>query len=228
MPFLFTHAFLLSALAGLGIPVLLHLLLKQRNPRMRVSTLRFFEVRDTRSSSRRKLRNWLLLLLRLLVFALIVLAFARPYLPDGWRGKTQPKRRDVVIIIDPSLSIRSIDSGKPRWPAVLDEARQILAGLADNDRAALIGMGGKAEVLSGFAPSAVIRNTLDALKPGSTSGDLGEASTDTGHESHAVCTVDASLIGGDDVDVIVGKEGDLPHGLNHGINGGKQRDGVLG
>ena len=53
MPFLFTHAFLLSALAGLGIPVLLHLLLKQRNPRMRVSTLRFFEVRDTRSSSRR-------------------------------------------------------------------------------------------------------------------------------------------------------------------------------
>lgn len=175
MPFLFTHAFLLSALAGLGIPVLLHLLLKQRNPRMRVSTLRFFEVRDTRSSSRRKLRNWLLLLLRLLVFALIVLAFARPYLPDGWGGKTQPTRRDVVIIIDPSLSIRAIDSGKPRWPAVLDEARQILAGLADNDRAALIGMGGKAKVLSGFAPSAVIRNTLDALKPGSTSGDLSEA-----------------------------------------------------
>ena len=188
MPFLFTHAFLLSALAGLGIPVLLHLLLKQRNPRMRVSTLRFFEVRDTRSSSRRKLRNWLLLLLRLLVFALIVLAFARPYLPDGWRGKTQPKRRDVVIIIDPSLSIRSIDSGKPRWPAVLDEARQILAGLADNDRAALIGMGGKAEVLSGFAPSAVIRNTLDALKPGSTSGDLGEALREA---SALVSTLDA-------------------------------------
>ena len=64
MPFLFTHAFLLSALAGLGIPVLLHLLLKQRNPRMKVSTLRFFEVVHTRSSSRRKLKNLLLLLLR--------------------------------------------------------------------------------------------------------------------------------------------------------------------
>lgn len=175
MPFLFTHAVLLSALAGLGIPVLLHLLLKQRNPRMRVSTLRFFEARDTRSTARRKLRNWLLLLLRLLVFALIVLGFARPYLPEGWGGKTRPTRRDVVILIDSSLSLRATDSGKPRWPAVLEEARRVLGGLADNDRAALIGMGGKAEVLSGFAPASVIRNTVDALKPGSSSGDLGEA-----------------------------------------------------
>jgi hypothetical protein len=100
MPFLFTHAFLLSALAGLGIPVLLHLLLKQRNPRMKVSTLRFFEVVHTRSSSRRKLKNLLLLLLRLLVFALIVLAFARPYLPEGWSGQPRPKRQDVILVLD--------------------------------------------------------------------------------------------------------------------------------
>lgn len=156
MPFLFTHAFLLSALAGLGIPVLLHLLLKQRNPRMRVSTLRFFEIQDTRSSSRRKLRNLLLLLLRLLVFALIVLAFARPYLPEGWGGTARPKRRDVILVLDRSLSLRAIDSGKPRWPAALAEARRILATLTEGDRAALIGIGERAEVLSGFGPLSLI------------------------------------------------------------------------
>ena len=175
MPFLFTHAFLLSALAGLGIPVLLHLLLKQRNPRMRVSTLRFFEIQETRSSSRRKLRNLLLLLLRLLVFALIVLAFARPYLPEGWGGSPRPQRRDVILVLDRSLSLRAIDSGKPRWPAALAEARRILATLTEGDRAALIGIGERAEVLSGFGPPSLILERLKDLQPTVTRGDVSEA-----------------------------------------------------
>jgi hypothetical protein len=175
MPFLFTHAFLLSALAGLGIPVLLHLLLKQRNPRMRVSTLRFFEIQETRSSSRRKLRNLLLLLLRLLVFALIVLAFARPYLPEGWSGTPRPQRRDMILVLDRSLSLRAIDSGKPRWPAALAEARRILATLNEGDRAALIGIGERAEVLSGFGPPSLILDRLKDLQPTVTRGDVGEA-----------------------------------------------------
>ena len=175
MPFLFTHAFLLSALAGLGIPVLLHLLLKQRNPRMRVSTLRFFEIQETRSSSRRKLRNLLLLLLRLLVFALIVLAFARPYLPEGWGGTARPQRRDVILVLDRSLSLRAIDSGKPRWPAALAEARRILATLTEGDRAALIGIGERAEVLSGFGPPSLILERLKDLQPTVTRGDVSEA-----------------------------------------------------
>lgn len=174
MPFLFTHAFLLSALAGLGIPVLLHLLLKQRNPRMRVSTLRFFEARDTRSSSRRKLRNLLLLLLRLLVFALIVLAFARPYLPEGWGGTSRPQRRDLVLVLDRTLSLRAVDSGRPRWPAALAEARQILTGLAEGDRAALIAVGERTEVLSGFAPASVILERLQGLEPTFSAGELAE------------------------------------------------------
>ena len=175
MPFLFTHAFLLSALAGLGIPVLLHLLLKQRNPRMKVSTLRFFEVMDTRSSSRRKLRNLLLLLLRLLVFALIVLAFARPYLPEGWGGTPRPKHQDMILVLDRSLSLRAIDAGNPRWPAALAEARRILASLTESDRAALIGIGERPEVLSSFGPPSLILDRLKDLQPTSSRGDLTEA-----------------------------------------------------
>ena len=175
MPFLFTHAFLLSALAGLGIPVLLHLLLKQRNPRMKVSTLRFFEVLDTRSSSRRKLRNLLLLLLRLLVFALIVLAFTRPYLPEGWGGTPRPKHQDVILVLDRSLSLRATDSGTPRWPAALAEARRILAPLTEGDRAALIGIGERPEVLSSFGPPSLILDRLKDLQPTSSRGDVSEA-----------------------------------------------------
>ncbi|MCE2825682.1 MAG: BatA and WFA domain-containing protein [Verrucomicrobium sp.] len=172
MPFLFTQAFLLSALAGLGIPVLLHLLLRQRNPRKRFSTLRFFEVQDTRSSARRRLRNLWLLLLRLVVFALIVLAFARPYLPDGWNGTPRRPRRDVVILLDRSLSLRAREGATPRWTSALAAANRILDGLAEGDRAALVSVGERAEVLSGFAPPDRVRGLLQGLAPGAGRGDL--------------------------------------------------------
>lgn len=174
MPFLFTHALLLSALAGLGIPVLLHLLLRQRNPRMRVSTLRFFEVKDTRSKARRRLRNLWLLLLRLMLFALIVLAFARPYLPDGWDGRPRRQRRDVVLVVDRSLSLRAGDDGIPRWPAAVAAAGRILDGLAGNDRAALVGVGERAEVLSAFAPPEVVRERLRRLETIAGRGELAD------------------------------------------------------
>jgi hypothetical protein len=90
MPFLFTNAIFLSALAGLAIPVVLHLLLKRKSPRLRFSTVRFFARQDEQATSKRKLRNLFLLSVRLLLFALLVLAFARPYLPFGLGAAGQP------------------------------------------------------------------------------------------------------------------------------------------
>ena len=64
MPFFLTNAVLLAALAGLGIPIAIHLLLKRRQVRMPFSTVRFFSPQEPQAKSRRKLRNLLLLLLR--------------------------------------------------------------------------------------------------------------------------------------------------------------------
>src|SRR5262245_20119335 len=126
MPFLFTNAFFLAALAALGIPVLIHLLLRRKLQRLRFSTTRFFVRQEEQASARRKLRNLLLLAVRLLILALIVLAFARPYLPLSSAAADARARRQVVLVIDASASMQATDTGGPRWAKALQSARDLL------------------------------------------------------------------------------------------------------
>ena len=79
----FTNLALLGGLAAIAAPILIHLLLKRKSQRMKFSTVQFFLKQDEQSMRKRKLRNLLLLATRVLLFALIVLAFARPFLPGG-------------------------------------------------------------------------------------------------------------------------------------------------
>ena len=161
----FTNVWMLAGLAVLSVPVLIHLLLKRKKKRLRFSTVQFFIQRDEQSSQRRKLRNWLLLALRLLVCTLLVLAFARPYLPNqGAAGAGAPPRH-VVIVLDRSLSMQANAPDGPQWLRAREFSRQILAQLKPADQAALIGCGSKAEVLSEWAPPAAVSKALqEAMK----------------------------------------------------------------
>lgn len=174
MPFLFTNAFLLAALAGLGIPVVIHLLLKRKSQRLRFSTIRFFARQEEQASSRRKLRNLLLLALRLLILALIVLAFARPYLPLTTAAAGGGQRRQVVLVLDRSLSLEAVDGGGARWGLALQAARDLLAKLHSEDRAALVTSAGQATVSSGFAPPSVVAQKVATQTPTHGVGDLAE------------------------------------------------------
>jgi uncharacterized protein (DUF58 family) len=157
--------------AALAIPILIHLLLRRKKQRLRFSTIRFFARQDERSSRRRKLRNLLLLATRLLLLTLVVLAFARPYLPTADTADVASARRQMVLILDRSASMQAGD----RWAQSLAAARVALAELDGDDRAALVEASGRASVLSPPAPPARIRSLLDELEPGFGVGDLGEA-----------------------------------------------------
>lgn len=174
MPFFLTNAVLLAALAGLGIPIAIHLLLKRRQVRMPFSTVRFFSPQEPQAKSRRKLRNLLLLLLRLLIFALIVFAFARPFLPSANSGPGARQPRQVVLVLDRSLSLSARDGSGLRWDAARRRARELLSTLTATDKAALVSCAGRTEVLLGFAPPALVAARLDELQPTHSTSDLGE------------------------------------------------------
>src|SRR6266404_5622647 len=111
----FTNALMLAGLTALAVPVLIHLLLKRKKKRLRFSTLQFFLKQDEQSSQRRKLRHWLLLLMRLLLFTLLVLAFARPYLPQSVATGAAQKRRQVIFVLDRSASMQATGPNGTRW-----------------------------------------------------------------------------------------------------------------
>src|SRR5262245_35134050 len=171
---LFTNALMLAGLAALAVPVVIHLLLRQRRKRQRFSTLQFFAKLEEQSSQRRKLRNWFLLALRLTLFTLLVLAFARPYLPKAANAGAPQKRRQIILVLDRSLSMQANDAEGQRWGHALDATRKLLAELNQNDRAALVSCAANAEVLSGFAPPTTVANLLKDLQPTFAAASLSQ------------------------------------------------------
>src|SRR6202163_1109455 len=120
---LFTPWFL-AALAGLALPLYLHLLKRQTTKPKPVSSLMFFESRTQASTRHRRLRYYLLLSMRLLVLLLLILAFANPFINRN--TATLSSNRLVLLVVDNSFSMRA----GTRLADAKDAAMSVLSGRA--------------------------------------------------------------------------------------------------
>ena len=74
-----TIPFAIAGAIGASIPLILHLLNRERARRLIFSTVRFIQMSHQTNVRRHKLKRLLLLLMRILMLALLGLAFARPF-----------------------------------------------------------------------------------------------------------------------------------------------------
>lgn len=121
----------LAGLAAIVIPIVVHLVQKERKRLVEFPSLMFIRRIPYRSVRRRAIRNYLLLALRIAVIVLLVSAFARPFfreagaaLPDGGEG------RDVVVLLDRSASMGYADN----WQRAQEAARDAVRSLGPGDR----------------------------------------------------------------------------------------------
>ena len=130
---------MLWALAAVALPIIAHLLSRSGSQRIILPTARFLALAQAQRGRRLRLSQWLVLLLRIAMVALIVLAFARPGWRAGDREQPSDSGREVVIVLDVSASLgRAADGGNLIAKAV-NRGREILDGLdAEHDRAALV------------------------------------------------------------------------------------------
>src|SRR2546425_4411652 len=82
---LFLAPLFLLGLAGLAIPVVIHLIQRERKQVVLFPSLMFIRRVPYQSVRRRRIHNWTLLFIGLAALALLVAAFARPFLsrPDA-------------------------------------------------------------------------------------------------------------------------------------------------
>jgi len=133
--------FLLATLAA-AIPVVLHMINRQKVKDLPFPTLRFLLISAEKTRRRRRIQDLFLMLLRVAVLVLIALALARPTVTSLgalWGTGTDSA---VAIVLDNSASMGAIDSDEMRFETALRAARQILDELTDRDRAALLLTGG--------------------------------------------------------------------------------------
>jgi len=95
----------LAALAGLSLPVYLHLLKRQTSKPKPVSSLMLYESRTQASTRHRSLRYFLLLSLRLAMLLLLIVAFANPFINRN--TATFASNRLLLLVIDNSFSMRA-------------------------------------------------------------------------------------------------------------------------
>src|SRR6202171_5816691 len=79
----FLTPFFLLGLSAIAIPVLIHLIQREKKRVIEFPSLMFVRRIPYQSVRRRRIRHWALLLLRAAAIALIVAAFARPFLRQG-------------------------------------------------------------------------------------------------------------------------------------------------
>jgi Aerotolerance regulator N-terminal/von Willebrand factor type A domain len=132
----------LVGLAGLAIPVILHLIQKERKNVVQFPSLMFLRRVPYQSVRRRRIRHWLLLAMRLAALALIVLAFARPFLRRTEITAGASGAREVVILLDRSYSMGY--GGK--WAQAVAAAERTINSLTPADRASIVLFSSNTEV----------------------------------------------------------------------------------
>ena len=158
----------LAALAGIALPLYLHLLKRQTTEPKPVSSLMFFESRTQASTRHRRLRYFLLLSLRLLVLLLLILAFANPFINRN--AAAVASNRLVLLVVDNSFSMRA----GTRLTDAKDAAMSVLSGKGAA-RAQVAAFGSQLRLMTQpVEDQSELRAAVQAIQPGDGHGNFGE------------------------------------------------------
>lgn len=121
----FLNPLALLALATVALPLVLHLFNLRRPREVDFSSLAFVKELQKSAVQRVRIKEWLLLALRMLAIACLVLAFARPTLEGAFSGMGGASRTAHALVLDNSLSM-ALRSG----PGVyLEQAKRQAEGI---------------------------------------------------------------------------------------------------
>lgn len=152
----------LAGMLALAVPVLMHLRDKNEDTPIRFPSLMFLLRLPIRTSDRRKVTDWPLLLLRALAVALLVFAFSRPFFGEVADASTDQRARSVVLMVDRSMSM----GYEGTWAAARDSARAVIDGLDARDQVAVVLFDEEALVAQDWTGDhAAARAVLDAAEP---------------------------------------------------------------
>src|SRR3954453_10901999 len=131
----FVAPLVLVGLGALALPLVVHLIQRERKRVVEFPSLMFLRRIPYQSVRRRRLRDVLLMLMRMGAVGLIVFAFARPFFRrDSLAAAPQNGAREAVILVDASYSMGYGD----RWSKAQAAARDAVNALNPGDPASLV------------------------------------------------------------------------------------------
>lgn len=131
MPDFLQSSFLFGA-AAIAVPILIHLFFRLKTKRVNLGTIRFLRIVLEENARRRKVMRWFLLALRMLLVALLVGLFARPFLTAA---ATSGDRELLVVLIDQSATMQLKGEHGRLLDHAVSEAQKLIQSAGNQTRA---------------------------------------------------------------------------------------------
>src|SRR5687768_11104220 len=158
----------LAAAAAIAVPLLLHLMRRRIGARIDFPAVRYLARAEREHSRKLRMRNLLLMLLRVAAVLILTAAAARPIarLAGGGHAPTT-----MAIVLDNSLSASAIQEGRPVLDGLRARAREVVSRASAEDRLFLVTADG---VSRGGSRGAML-DAIDHVEALAGAGDLERA-----------------------------------------------------
>ncbi len=172
----FLNALFLAGLAAAVLPILIHLFSRRRARRIQWSSTRFLREVNRQRIRRVKLRQLLLLLLRVAAIALFALAMGRPALTGNLLRPGGKAPSTAAIVLDTSGSMWAARDGEPAFVKARERAVEVLGLLGEGDEAYVVTVNDGAESVTPYAVQDLdlLRDQVGRLEPSYRAGTMQE------------------------------------------------------
>ncbi len=175
LSFIVSYPFFLWLFPAIFLPVLFHLFFKVRKKPYTFSTLMFFLRLDPQLSSKRKIREWIVLALRILLLLFLLLALSGMVLTGIGYGSSA----SIVLLVDNSGSMSALGiNGKNKLDVAKEAARSLLVLFGEGDRTAVVLLVDDITVplVNGFSSDKKkIADSLEKIRETEATGLVGNA-----------------------------------------------------
>jgi hypothetical protein len=173
---IFLNPAVLFGLLAASIPVLIHLLNLRKLKKIEFSTLSFLKELRKNKIRKIKLKQWLLLALRVAVILFLVFAFARPALEGlAIGGTTSAAKTSAVFVVDDTFSMSVVDGRGSYINQAKETINDLMNQLQEGDDAAIVLVSGSGEDVKLSNNLQALRKEADNLKAAYTSGNIHSA-----------------------------------------------------
>jgi hypothetical protein len=145
---MFLNATMLAGVAGALVPLVLHLLSRSRYRTVEWGAMMFLDGAEPRVMQSARLKQVVILLLRMGIVALLAMALAQPVLRGRWGGLARDGRVNAVIVLDCSASMLFDENGKTRMELARSAVLNVLESLRES-RATVVLTGSREPELLG-------------------------------------------------------------------------------
>lgn len=126
----------LIGLAAIAIPVIIHLFNFRRYKKVYFTNVRFLKELKQESDSKSRLKEYLILAMRILAISFLVFAFAQPFIPG--KAKVQQGQKAISVYVDNSFSMESTNKQGTLLENAKSAAAEIAGSFSAGDRFQLI------------------------------------------------------------------------------------------